>query len=80
MAALPLPNLPGNLYINTADVLRQNNDNYSARVDYQIGRPAAAVRALFRSRARTPPFRPRFPAAPASTTPCRATWRRASRR
>ena len=36
MAALPLPNLPGNLYINTTDVLRQNNDNYSGRFDYNL--------------------------------------------
>jgi len=34
MNALPLPNLPGSLYINTTDVLKQNNDNISARVDY----------------------------------------------
>ena len=34
MAALPLPNLPGNLFINTADVLKQTNDNETARVDY----------------------------------------------
>jgi len=36
MNALPLPNLPGNLYINTTDVLRQTNDNTSARVDYAM--------------------------------------------
>jgi hypothetical protein len=36
MAALPLPNLPGNLYINTGEVLRQNNDNYSGRVDFNL--------------------------------------------
>ncbi len=36
MQALPLPNLPGNLFINTVDVLRQTNDNYSGRVDYNI--------------------------------------------
>ena len=36
MAALPLPNLPGNLYINTNDQLRQENDNIDARVDYNI--------------------------------------------
>jgi hypothetical protein len=34
--ALPLPNLPGSLYINTTDVLRQNNDNISARADYSL--------------------------------------------
>src|SRR5579883_1108440 len=34
MLALPLPNLPGNLYINTGEVLQQNYDNYSARADY----------------------------------------------
>jgi hypothetical protein len=34
MNALPLPNLPGSFYINTTDVLKQNNDNISARVDY----------------------------------------------
>ncbi len=33
---LPLPNLPGNLFINTTDVLKQNNDNLSARVDVAI--------------------------------------------
>jgi len=36
MNALPLPNLPGNLFIDTTDVLRQTNDNTSARVDYTI--------------------------------------------
>jgi hypothetical protein len=36
MNALPLPSLPGNFFINTSDVLRQNNDNYSGRVDYTI--------------------------------------------
>ena len=36
MAALPSANLPGNLFINTIDVLRQTNDNYSGRVDYTI--------------------------------------------
>jgi len=36
MAALPLPNLPGNLYINTTDVLRQDNDNVSGRIDYNL--------------------------------------------
>ena len=34
MLALPQPNLPGNLYINTSDVLQQNYDNYSVRADY----------------------------------------------
>jgi hypothetical protein len=34
MLALPQPNLPGNLYINTSDVLVQNYDNYSVRADY----------------------------------------------
>ena len=34
MNALPLPNLPGNFFINTADVLMQTNDNQTARVDY----------------------------------------------
>jgi hypothetical protein len=36
MNAVPLPNLPGNFFINTSDVLSQNNDNYSGRVDYSI--------------------------------------------
>jgi hypothetical protein len=36
MAALPQPNLPGNLYINTSDVLQQNYDNYSIRTDYAL--------------------------------------------
>ena len=36
LTALPLPNLPGNLFINTTDILRQNNDNLSARVDYAL--------------------------------------------
>jgi hypothetical protein len=36
MNALPLPNLPGNFFINTSDVLRQNNDNYSGRIDYTL--------------------------------------------
>ncbi|SPF47650.1 TonB-dependent receptor (fragment) [Candidatus Sulfopaludibacter sp. SbA4] len=36
MNALPLPNLPGNFFIDTTDVLRQTNDNTSARVDYNM--------------------------------------------
>jgi hypothetical protein len=36
MNVLPLPNLPGNLYINSSDVLVQNFGNYSGRGDYQI--------------------------------------------
>lgn len=36
MNILPLPNLPGNFYINSTDVLTQNNNNYSGRLDYQI--------------------------------------------
>ncbi|MGO9262786.1 MAG: TonB-dependent receptor domain-containing protein [Bryobacteraceae bacterium] len=36
MAILPLPNLPGGQYINATDVLRQNYNNESARVDYQL--------------------------------------------
>src|SRR5271157_6389214 len=36
MNLLPLPNLPGGLYINSTDVLRQDNGNYSGRLDYQI--------------------------------------------
>ncbi len=35
-STLPLPNLSGGLYINTTDVLRQDNDNVSARVDYTL--------------------------------------------
>jgi hypothetical protein len=34
MNALPPGNLPSNFFINTTDVLRQTNDNYSGRVDY----------------------------------------------
>ena len=40
MNALPLPNLPGNLFINTADVLKQTNDNVTARVDYTASESA----------------------------------------
>ncbi|MGA2116945.1 MAG: carboxypeptidase-like regulatory domain-containing protein, partial [Bryobacteraceae bacterium] len=36
MNGLPLPNLPGNMYINSSDVLWQNFGNYSGRGDYQI--------------------------------------------
>jgi hypothetical protein len=36
MQALPAANLPGNLFINTQEVLRQNNDNSSGRVGYTI--------------------------------------------
>jgi hypothetical protein len=36
MNILPLPNLPGGLYINSTDVLTQNNNNYSGRLDYQL--------------------------------------------
>jgi hypothetical protein len=36
MNGLPLPNLPGNFYINSTDVLRQDNDNISARVDSNL--------------------------------------------
>jgi len=36
MHVLPLPNLPGGFYINSTDVLRQNNDNGSARADYNL--------------------------------------------
>lgn len=36
MQALPLPNLPGGLYINSSDVLIQNYGNYSGRLDYQL--------------------------------------------
>ncbi|MDQ3665878.1 MAG: TonB-dependent receptor [Acidobacteriota bacterium] len=35
--ALPLPNVPGtSLYVNESGVLRQDNDNYSARVDFNV--------------------------------------------
>jgi hypothetical protein len=34
MAALPLPNLPGNFYVNATEVLQQNFDNFSGRADY----------------------------------------------
>ena len=36
MNILPLPNLPGGLYVNSTDVLVQNDNNYSARVDYNL--------------------------------------------
>jgi hypothetical protein len=36
MNILPLPNLPGGLYVNSTDVLRQDSNNYSARVDYNL--------------------------------------------
>jgi hypothetical protein len=36
MGILPLPNVAGGLFINTADALKQNNDNLSARVDYTL--------------------------------------------
>jgi hypothetical protein len=36
MNSLPLPNLPSNFFINTAEVLSQTNDNFSGRVDYLI--------------------------------------------
>ena len=52
MQSLPLPNLPGNFYINSTDVLTQNNDNYSGRVDYQISGQPEAVRALLGRRGR----------------------------
>jgi hypothetical protein len=34
MLAMPLPNVGANGYINTSSVLRQNNNNYSGRMDY----------------------------------------------
>ncbi len=37
--ALPLPNIPGtSLFVNSTGVLRQTNENYSARMDYNAGR------------------------------------------
>jgi hypothetical protein len=36
MGALPLPNLAGNLFINTGEVLVENNDNITGRVDYNL--------------------------------------------
>jgi len=35
MQILPLPNVPGGLYINSADVQVQNYGNFSGRADYQ---------------------------------------------
>ena len=35
MGILPLPNVPGGLYINSSDVQLQNYGNYSGRADYQ---------------------------------------------
>src|SRR5262249_46519942 len=40
MAAMPLPNTGGSNFVNNAEVLRQNNDNYSIRVDYVLGNRA----------------------------------------
>jgi hypothetical protein len=36
MNAMPLPNVPGSnsLFVNAGESLQQNNDNYSARIDY----------------------------------------------
>ena len=48
MNALPLPNLPGNLYINTTDVLKQNNDNLSGARRSSISRKAPPVYSLLR--------------------------------
>jgi hypothetical protein len=36
MAALPLPNVSGGFFINSAEVLRQTFDNVSARADYSL--------------------------------------------
>lgn len=36
LSFLPLPNLPNNLYINSGEVLKQDNDNYSGRVDWVV--------------------------------------------
>ena len=37
--ALPAPNLPGSsLFVNASGLLRQNNDNYSLRIDYLMAR------------------------------------------
>jgi hypothetical protein len=35
MRILPMPNVPGGLYINSSDVQLQNYGNYSGRADYQ---------------------------------------------
>jgi hypothetical protein len=40
MAAMPLPNSGGSNYVNTSEVLRQNNDNYSLRLDYILSNRA----------------------------------------
>jgi hypothetical protein len=45
MAALPLPNLSGNLFINTSDILRQDYDNYSFRLDYS---PSSSLKLFTR--------------------------------
>src|SRR5262249_18803073 len=34
LAAMPLPNAGGSNFVNTGEVLRQNNNNFSMRVDY----------------------------------------------
>ncbi|HKA00456.1 MAG TPA: hypothetical protein VKE70_28285, partial [Candidatus Solibacter sp.] len=36
MAAMPLPNSGSSNFVNNGEVLRQNNDNYSIRLDYVI--------------------------------------------
>jgi hypothetical protein len=38
MNAMPLPNVPGSnsLFVNASESLRQNNDNYSGRIDYTV--------------------------------------------
>lgn len=45
MAALPLPNVTGGFFVNSAEVLRQNNDNVSARLDFSL---SSNVRAFGR--------------------------------
>src|SRR5262249_49239430 len=39
MLALPLPNAPGNLFVNQSELLRQPTDNYSVRIDTNLGSP-----------------------------------------
>src|SRR5262249_43970443 len=36
LAAMPLPNAGGSNFVNNSEILRQNNDNYSLRLDYVV--------------------------------------------
>ena len=68
---LPLPNLAGGLYVNSTDVLRQNNGNYSWRVDYNI-RNDMRFFTVIPKRRKTRRFPWSCQTARTSTTPFRA--------